>query len=391
VRSRGHGLRVERAYRGRVARARRVRIGLLLAALVLAAGWLLADRRGLLGRFVGAPGALDERLDVGHGVVVERVRLLRPPCQLMVARVPRRAGLRLRAVRLATGAAPALRPLSAVADLGALVAVNGDYHHLDGPYAGLPESTLLPGDGSAVTIGAATDRACAFYVGDDGAPGVGALSLGAKLCWSTGGELPVRVDVSSGEEARLRLLPPAGRWSEERLGGVPVTFERDRLRVSGPWTEGPFDGPALLVPEEAGLAPGETATLVRTGGDATTALAIGTGPRLLRAGQVAGEIARAPFERFARTAVGLGPDEVILATTLQAPHQGLSVDQLARALLALGCTDAVNLDGGPSTALWAAGRLRNVADDEDGESFAPEDVATALVILPPGAAGAELR
>jgi exopolysaccharide biosynthesis protein len=57
--------------------------------------------------------------------------------------------------------------------------------------------------------------------------------------------------------------------------------------------------------------------------------------------------------------------------------------ELSHALLALGCTDALNLDGGPSSTLCVGGRVVNVSQ---GLEDAWDDVGSALAVLP-GVAG----
>ena len=62
---------------------------------------------------------------------------------------------------------------------------------------------------------------------------------------------------------------------------------------------------------------------------------------------------------------------------------GLTLEELSELLLALGCTSAMNLDGGGSTSLVSGGRLRN---RPRGSWERPEvggrPVSTALLFLP---------
>jgi hypothetical protein len=62
---------------------------------------------------------------------------------------------------------------------------------------------------------------------------------------------------------------------------------------------------------------------------------------------------------------------------------GLTLSELAEALLALGATDALNLDGGGSTSLVCGGRLRNTPR-EAHETPVPggRAISTALVFAP---------
>jgi hypothetical protein len=62
---------------------------------------------------------------------------------------------------------------------------------------------------------------------------------------------------------------------------------------------------------------------------------------------------------------------------------GLTLDELASALVGLGALAALNLDGGGSTSLVSGGRLRNVPRDGDGAVLeGGRPVATALVFTP---------
>jgi phosphodiester glycosidase len=59
---------------------------------------------------------------------------------------------------------------------------------------------------------------------------------------------------------------------------------------------------------------------------------------------------------------------------------GLTLGELAEALVALGARAALNLDGGGSTSLVCAGRLRNVPREEHGVALAGgRPVSTAIV------------
>lgn len=63
--------------------------------------------------------------------------------------------------------------------------------------------------------------------------------------------------------------------------------------------------------------------------------------------------------RHPRTAIGTaGRNRVIVVTVDGRTDQsyGLTLHQLADLMLSLGCTDAINLDGGGSTTMWISGR-----------------------------------
>lgn len=88
--------------------------------------------------------------------------------------------------------------------------------------------------------------------------------------------------------------------------------------------------------------------------------AVGCGPRLVADGAVsydpAGEGFSSPkilSSAGARSAVGVTRDRTLLLVTCG----GATVRQLAEIMKALGAWDAMNLDGGASSGLWAQGRL----------------------------------
>ena len=83
------------------------------------------------------------------------------------------------------------------------------------------------------------------------------------------------------------------------------------------------------------------------------------GPRLLRSGRVSLAPRHQGFSdphvlgRASRAAVGLTPANKLLMVVTR---QNISLSQLAKLMLSLGCIDAVNLDGGSSTAMYYRGR-----------------------------------
>jgi len=66
--------------------------------------------------------------------------------------------------------------------------------------------------------------------------------------------------------------------------------------------------------------------------------------------------------RHPRAAIGLGPGRILAVACDGRAHDeaGLTMLELARLMVALGCEQALNLDGGGSTALVSGGRLQNV-------------------------------
>lgn len=117
---------------------------------------------------------------------------------------------------------------------------------------------------------------------------------------------------------------------------------------------------------------------------------LGAGPTLLRGGQVA---ITAEAERFRpdvalgrapRTAVGLVPGggTLLMVADGRQPRRaaGLTLAELAERLRALGATEAINLDGGGSSAMAIRGQLVNQPSDG-----AERPVPNAVVVMPQGA------
>jgi hypothetical protein len=91
--------------------------------------------------------------------------------------------------------------------------------------------------------------------------------------------------------------------------------------------------------------------------------------------------------RYPRAALGLGEDRLFAVAADGRSHEdaGLTLEELAALMAALGCREAMNLDGGGSTTLVSGGRLRN---RPRGSFDTPEPggrpISTALLFVPRG-------
>ena len=90
--------------------------------------------------------------------------------------------------------------------------------------------------------------------------------------------------------------------------------------------------------------------------------------------------------RHPRAALAVTDDARLLAVACDGradDEAGLTLAELAEALVALGATSALNLDGGGSTSLVAGGELVNVPRAKHGVSLpAGRPVPTALAFAP---------
>ena len=152
-------------------------------------------------------------------------------------------------------------------------------------------------------------------------------------------------------------------------------------------------GAGSRLKEVQSMADGDTvkivlATLPRVS-PATPSLVIGGWPRILRGGQnvaaespvLEGTISRNAEARHPRTAVGFSRDSTTLFLVTvdgrQEKSVGMTLVELARLMLKLGAWDAMNFDGGGSTAMVIDGAVVNVPSDPAGE----REVGNALVLI----------
>ncbi|MCC6774646.1 MAG: phosphodiester glycosidase family protein [Gemmatimonadaceae bacterium] len=117
-------------------------------------------------------------------------------------------------------------------------------------------------------------------------------------------------------------------------------------------------------------------------------VAVGGWPRVVRAGRnvgIAADSLEGTFPRFSaarhpRSAIALSRDSTRLLLVVVDGRRpwsvGMSLAELGDALLALGAGEAMNLDGGGSSALWVDGAIVNFPSDPTGERA----VGNALVV-----------
>ena len=115
---------------------------------------------------------------------------------------------------------------------------------------------------------------------------------------------------------------------------------------------------------------------------------LGAGPKLVTAGGVdVTDVREKMLSTFAgdlhpRTAIGALPDGRALLLVADGRHPpervGISLHDLARVLIGMGAREAINLDGGGSTAMVVQGKLVNVPSDVTGE----RPVSDAIIVRP---------
>jgi large repetitive protein len=260
-----------------------------------------------------------------------------------------------------------------------LAALNGDYFVREGRYAGDPQGLCIV---QGELVSAPNEKSC-FWVTPEGAlqstnvvsnlaviwpdgtrDGVGLneergtdrpVVYSAAIGPSTGtdGGTEILLDTASAGEITLRPGEDmALRVREIRSAGdTPLASNRLVLSL-----------PPKLASKAAGLGTGtamtfSTATFPDLRGVRT---AISGGPALIRGGR-ATEI-RTANVRHPRSAIGWNEREFVFVQVdgrQPAFSVGMTLLELRDLMMRLGCTEALNLDGGGSSTFWAQGNVMN--------------------------------
>lgn len=261
-----------------------------------------------------------------------------------------------------------------------LAAVNGDFYKTSSKFPGDPEGLQIT-HGELVSAPRPT-HSC-FWVDALGAPHITNVQtrFTFKLPDGTSSSFGLNEERDNGA---FVLYTAANGPSTRTEGGVELVLIRAGDEPWLPLKIGEIyrarvkqvnkDGDSMLGPDTmvlsagpgvaarfAGLKPGDeltvsTATLPALSG---SQMAIGGGPALVRNGAALSFTGLQP--RHPRTALGWNQDFYFLVEVdgRQRASAGMSFPELAAYMSKLGCTDAMNLDGGGSATLWAYGNVMN--------------------------------
>ncbi|MFL5575876.1 MAG: phosphodiester glycosidase family protein [Gemmatimonadaceae bacterium] len=206
-------------------------------------------------------------------------------------------------------------------------------------------------------------------------PRVGALALFTR--WSGPATRAVAAADSAPAEVVLVRLASRGDTARYRVRGAPRRGGGTPIPDGGAVLAGV--GAARRAVER--LRDGDRVTVVESFSPHTGPLRtlVGGWPRIVRAGRsvaAAADSAEGTFPRFSRSrhprsAVGISRDSATLYLVAVEGRRrasvGMSLAELADAMLALGAHDALNLDGGGSTALVVGDSVVSVPSDATGE------------------------
>jgi len=294
------------------------------------------------------------------------------------------------------------KPSSIAARRGALAAVNGGYFRTEGPYRGEPGGIVLV---AGKVLSEPSRRR----------PGLAVSNTGARTRLAVV-DVDLRAEVVASKNARRRV----DGFNRPRLDGELILFTPE------------FSGTTLTGPAgvEAVVAAGRVVSVLDAKGDAaiprdgwvasahgaaaawvrdnlkkgararlqsdvrldpkpgfSPEFVIGGGPRLVEGGRPAAAADPGIYNpgfaeaRHPRTAAGVRADGRILLVAVDgrqpAKSVGMTIAELTALLLELGAVEALNMDGGGSTAMVVRGRVVNSPSDPAGE----RPVGDALLVF----------
>ena len=265
----------------------------------------------------------------------------------------------------------------------AVAAVNGDFFRIRrGPYQGDPLGLQIAG-GELVSA----PTGASFWIDGDGQPHMGEVAFRFRARGP--GELDIRFGLNEAraDDGAVLYTPTVGACTRT-VGGLELVLGQDgdawlpvraggryRAKVAAVCADGntPVESERMVLsigPELArtvGDVKVGTALELRleTTPDLTGATAaLGGGPILLRGGEEPDWGERK--QRHPRTAIGWNREHLFLVVVdgRQAGlSMGMNYGELSALMRRLGCTEAMNLDGGGSSTLWLGGDVMNSPSD----------------------------
>ncbi len=281
-----------------------------------------------------------------------------------------------------------------------VAAVNGDFYTTSPKaYYGDPQGLQIV-DGEMVSGPA--EHAC-FWVDAGGRPNTGIVQPVFRATWVHGTTTVFGLNEERPNDGAVLYTPRMGPSTGTKAGGREIVLEAmdtnnwlplkistklkakvREIRDAGDTVLKPglmvFSlGPQLLVDapavEVGDIVQLSTATVPDLSGTQT---AIGGGPRLVMDGKPMSGW-KFPHQRHPRTALGWNKDYIYLLL-VDGRQPGLSVGmsftEMADYFIKLGCTHAMNLDGGGSASMWLLGNV--ISSPSEGQE---RPVANGLVVV----------
>jgi hypothetical protein len=334
------------------------------------------------------------------GITYTNIKVPREPWSIHVLKIDRsrkdlafvsaHAGKRVLGVSMIADQARAVPP-----EFGRTIgAINGDFYDRDNPtYAGDPRGLQII-DGE-MTSG--PDTVCVWFDAD-GNPHLDEVKGHFNVTWPGGQKTPFGLNQRRRSQSAVLYTPTYGP-STRAPGGKEFIFEKEgdgawlplqasqsmRARVREVSSTGNtrLTGDIMVLsvsPDLTGKLPEVKAGDIVEISTATTPdlkgapMAIGGGPTLIKNGKAAFSMKSPPpgtsnewrerskYERHPRGAMGWSASHIYLVIVdgrQPGLSAGMKLAELADFFASLGCTDAMNLDGGKSAQMWMSGQIMN--------------------------------
>lgn len=263
-----------------------------------------------------------------------------------------------------------------------IVAINGGYFK---PQTGVPLGTLMID--KKIYTGPIYNRSALgiFKNGYD----IRRVELNAKI---TGNNHEIKIDnINQPRMLSSYILAYTRDWGEYAPAspqyGVQLRIEENKITAAS--------ANSLSIPENGYVIVGPKSKLGKLFGAAKVKVEINTnpkwenvehiisgGPYLVRNGEIFVDMTAQKLQsiggRNPRTAIGYTKDNDLILITAdgrEGSSIGLTLMELANLMKSLGCTNAINLDGGGSTVMYVKGQIVNKPQQQGGIAL-----SNALVI-----------
>jgi hypothetical protein len=279
-----------------------------------------------------------------------------------------------------------------------LAAINGDFYEKSDRYLGRARDVQIH---LGEVISSPAGHTC-FWMTPDGEPHMTNVFSRFRVIWPDGKTTPIGLNQLREDDALVLYTAVTGP-STRTTGGTDLILERSTngdwlpLRIGSVYmgrvqavrTTG--DAPLTRDTMVLSIGPGMASRVPALGPGAIVQIAtetvpdlsgvnvaIGGGPALVQDGKPMQWPGFIHF-RHPRTALGWNKDYLFMVEVDGRQSNlsvGMTFPDLANYLIKLGCTQALNFDGGGSATLWALGAVRNSPSEGDERPS-----ANALVLV----------
>ena len=264
-----------------------------------------------------------------------------------------------------------------------VAAVNGDFYQTEGErYAGDPRGLQIA-NGELMS---SPNERVSFWIDTNGLPQMEKVKPHFLIRWPKGDSTPYELNEERGRAAVL-YTPVIGS-STKTSGGIEFILEKASETEWLPLRPGekfparikdirqggntPFVRDTMVLsftrlPAGSGAAEAKVGDIVWISTETTPSLkgvqtGLGGGPELVRGGQAQRARVNKSNARHPRSALGWNEKEFYFVTVDgRQPRlsDGMTLPELADFLVKIGCTEAMNLDGGGSAEVWMEGKILN--------------------------------